>query len=382
MSHNIGGNIGRWIHSFLINRSLNVCVNGKISKTAKVLSSVPQGTVLAPILFLIMINDINKDISFCNVDSFADDTKISKNISKETIEKQIYDKNILQKGLDKIIEWSIINNIEFNYDKFFHITYSNKNDECQRNYQINESKIKITNQIRDLGIIMNNDLNFTSEIEKSVNKARQKIGLILRNFKTRDETIMLTLYKAIIRPHLEYGSYLVYPKTKKESQLLEGVQRTFTSKITSIKNMNYWERLKKLKIYSLERRRERYSVIHIWKILEKQTENLSINPIFSRENNRRGRLCIIPSVKSKTSQKLKNIKRNSFAVRGPILFNSLPKSIRNIRNAKVEVFKKALDNWLQKIPDEPSVEGYTKFRSKNSNSIMDQNPKGWRFSSP
>ena len=72
----ITGKVGRWIYSFLINRFQRVSVNGFKSQTSKVISSVPQETVLAPLLFLILISDIDKKTRHSNVSSFADDTKI------------------------------------------------------------------------------------------------------------------------------------------------------------------------------------------------------------------------------------------------------------------------------------------------------------------
>ena len=70
----ISGNLGRWIHSFLTNRTQSVAVNGCKSKPSEVKSGVPQGSVLGPLLFLILIGDIDKDISSLFVSSFADDT--------------------------------------------------------------------------------------------------------------------------------------------------------------------------------------------------------------------------------------------------------------------------------------------------------------------
>ena len=364
--HGIGGDIGRWIHNFLTNRTFNVVVNYDKSDSAKVLSSVPQGTVLAPILFIIMINDINENIESCDTSQFADDTKIAKAI------KNIRDEEILQKGIDSMYKWSDKNNMMFNFEKFNHIRYSIKNPINSVEYKINNFNIKTVSEMKDLGIIMSMNMQFTTEFEKSTKKARQKMGLILRTFRSREKNLMLTLYKTLIRPHLEYGTVLTSPHMAKEIQLLEGIQRTLTSKITSIKHLNYWERLENLKLYSLERRRDRYAIIYIWKILENMVPNLTNDSIESYIHQRKGRLCRIPSVVSKSTARIKTIKRNSFTVRGPILFNTIPKKIRDLRNIKVDIFKNNLDKWLQIIPDKPTIPGYTKFRAENSNSIQDQ----------
>ena len=104
----IAGNVGRWIHSFLTRRNFRVLVNGKLSEEEVVVSSVPQGTILAPLLFVIIISDISDDIENCDVGTFADDTKISKCI------KSSEDADCLQSGLNSAFDWADANNMEFN----------------------------------------------------------------------------------------------------------------------------------------------------------------------------------------------------------------------------------------------------------------------------
>ena len=83
IKHKIKGKIGHWILEFLNNRKFNVIVNGTVSNTENVLSGVPQGTVLAAILFIIMISDIDEHVKECIVRCFADDTRVSNKIKNE-----------------------------------------------------------------------------------------------------------------------------------------------------------------------------------------------------------------------------------------------------------------------------------------------------------
>ena len=92
----IKGKIGLWIQEFLDNRKYRVVVNGEMSEVNDVLSGVPQGTVLAAILFVIMISDIDEDVKRSIVRSFGDDTRASLKIQSEE------DKSVLQKDLDAI----------------------------------------------------------------------------------------------------------------------------------------------------------------------------------------------------------------------------------------------------------------------------------------
>ena len=73
----ISGNIGKWIGQFLMNRNQRVSINGFLSKSSPVISGVPQGTILGPVLFLIYISDIGEKLTNCNISSYADDSKVS-----------------------------------------------------------------------------------------------------------------------------------------------------------------------------------------------------------------------------------------------------------------------------------------------------------------
>ena len=355
--NNIGINddVGRWIHNFLTQRTFTVIVNKSKSDETKVRSSVPQGTVLAPLLFIILINDIDSDIRECDIFTFADDTKIAKVITGAV------DKTCLQEGILKLCDWTTENNMKFNKDKFHMIRYSCKDSIENSLYHTDENtEINEESEIKDLGVLMNKNMTFNSQIIKAVSKAKQKAGWILRTFKSRSEITIMTLYKSLVLPHLEYCSVLVSPYKITEIAMLESVQRSMTAKIAEYKhlNLNYHERLRALRLYSLQRRRERYTIIYVWKILEEKCPNLPQNPITSYEHPRKGRLCNIPPLNTKSTQRIRTIKENTLAIRGPKLFNSLPKVLRETSDTSVDSFKRALDKHLNSIPDEPPTEGY------------------------
>ena len=113
----IEGKILKWITSFLRDRTQQVMVNGFLSDPAKVISGVPQGSVLGPLLFLVMISDIDRDVLHSFLSSFADDTRIGRSI------KSVEDALELQKDLDRIYQWAKDNNMDFNNNKFGLIWY-------------------------------------------------------------------------------------------------------------------------------------------------------------------------------------------------------------------------------------------------------------------
>ena len=184
---------------------------------------------------------------------------------------------------------------------------------------------------------------------------------------------MLKLFNSLVLPKMDYCSQMWAPHQNRDWSALEGIQRRFTSKINEVKLLDYWSRLQNLRLYSIERRFERYQVIYVWKILEGHAPNLRINKIKSKQSDRRGNSCILPTLKHKNcSAKVKSIRENSFSIHAPRLFNMMPKSIRDITGVKVDSFKLHLDRFLSKIPDQPSVTGYAGYRAAATNSLIHQ----------
>ena len=162
----------------------------------------------------------------------------------------------------------------------------------------NGRKIEKKQHVKDLGVIMSHDCSFTEHINNVVKKAEEVSGWILRTFNTRARSPMLTLWKQLVIPHLDYCSQLWSPLTKGDIQNLEKTQRSFVRRIKGMSQDSYWEQLKTLKLFSIERRRERYIIMYVWYILEGIVPNLSEEDgITSKDHIRLGRKCVVPTVK-------------------------------------------------------------------------------------
>ena len=140
--------------------------------------------------------------------------------------------------------------------------------------------------------------------------------------------------------------------------------------------LSYWDQLKKLEMYSQERRRERYIIIYVWRILEGQVSNIYrgnniTSSIVARWHCRRGRVCELPQIARQSSPAVKRLREASLIVKGQRLFNALPLDIRNITDCSKEYFKRQLDKYLCNIPDEPQIQGYTAHRRAETNSLVD-----------
>ena len=175
---------------------------------------------------------------------------------------------------------------------------------------------------------------------------------------------MLTLFKTMVRSKLEYCCPVWSPSKVQDIQALEKVQRNFTKKIGGCQDLDYWSRLKKLKLLSLQRRRERYCIIHIWKMLNGLAPN-TINIVF-REHSRLGMKITLPPVNNKAQFSVKTDYENSFKIKASRLWNTLPKAINTV--TCLEAFKVVLGEYLRKIPDTPPIPGHTAI---NRNSLLD-----------
>jgi hypothetical protein len=360
----IQGILADWIQHFLSQRTQQVVVNSHKSPARVVLSGVPQGSVLGPLIFLILIGDIDKDITHAFLSSFADDTRVGKSIDNEA------DVQLLQNDLQIVYQWCETNNMTLNADKFEHLPYNfYKKQNAKSCYKDNlGNQIDHSKTVKDLGVHMSADGTFKHHIGTTVTKAKQMCSWILRTFNTRARLPMLTLYKSLVLSQLEYCSQLWSPCKVGEIQSLELVQRAFVRRISGMYNLSYWDQLKYLKLYSLQRRRERYRIIYLWKMLENLVPMFS--NITSSNHIRHGRTCTIPIVRNSAPGPIKTIRYGSFAVQAPRLFNSLPAHIRNITGCTVDSFKTELDKYLGSIPDEPQIPGYTLYRRAESNSII------------
>ena len=146
-------------------------------------------------------------------------------------------------------------------------------------------------------------------------------------------------------------------------------------RISETHELNYWQRLQHLKLYSVQRRYERYSIIYTYKIIEGLAPNLSANKFQVQFSERRGRMCKVPTVSGyQCPSAVRNAREASLAVRGPKLFNQLPKSIRSVTGVSINTFKRKLDHFLSQLPDQPTVDGYYGLRAFSSNSLVDVIP--------
>ena len=183
---------------------------------------------------------------------------------------------------------------------------------------------------------------------------------------------MLTVWKSLIQPKLDYCSQLWSPADQISINKIESVQRQIVERIkdNQLSGLNYWEKLRELGLYSQERRRERYQVIFIWKISQGMVSGYDID--FTHTNGRRGRYAVPKRVVRAAPTKVRNARERSLGVRGVQIFNLLPDQLRSMNSQHIDYFKNHLDVFLSSIPDQPTTTGLG--RAAMSNSLLHQLP--------
>ena len=263
--YGICGNLLAWLKAFLSGRKQRVILGEFLSEWVKVNSSVIQGSVVGPLLFILFINDL-VDYIVNKSKLFADDTKILAKTNNAP-------ESSLQKDIDSVLEWTSTWLMRLNLDKckIMHFgKYNPKINYTMKSYDSEELiQIEKTDSERDLGIQVSSNLKYNAQVSKSASKANSMLGMLKRTFVTRNVKIWKKLYTTYVRPHLEFAVSAWNPYLKKDINTLEKVQRRATKISPTIKNLTYENRLQALKLTTLEKRRIRGDLIQKFKIEKK-----------------------------------------------------------------------------------------------------------------
>ena len=314
------------ISDFLKDRTFCVRIGDKLSNKFYVLSGVPQGSVLGPLLFLIFINDIPEGIkSFLLL--FADDLKLVINANFP---------QIVQNDLDILSQWQKKWLIDFNTadNKCKVLEVMNKGRKVSNTYILNKMVLPITNCEKDLGINVVSELKWNYHIEQNISKAKKCIGWVTRSVISREADVMINIYKSLVRPNLEYCVQLWNPIPKHGNWALimelESVQRRFTRLVDGIGLLPYKDRLNKLRITTLIERRARGDIIELFKIFRGLCSYGSSLFKFSRSG--------MNIVLTKNASNM-----NTFQMRVAKYWNRIPDDVK--LSADVDKFKIKLENY-------------------------------------
>jgi len=262
--YGIRGPIKTWIRSFLCNRKMWVAIDGSTSLKTEVVSGVPQGTVLGPLLFLLFINDLPDQVSpGTTTRLFADDCLAYRSIN--SIEDQI----IFQKDLTSLNNWADKWGMRFNPSKCNILRISRSTKPLTKLYDLRNETLKEVSSAKYLGITISQDLEWSRHVDEISRKANNTLAFLRRNLKYCPRQAKQAAYFALVRSTVEYSSAIWDPRLKKDKTNLEKINRRAarfvmqdykqTSSVTSM--------LEKLEWPSLEKRREHQRLTTMYKIV-------------------------------------------------------------------------------------------------------------------
>merc|ERR1712055_1219163 len=158
------------------------------------------------------------------------------------------DSEEFQKQINALFQWSVTWQLHFHPDKCHILKLGNKPDETAYTIGTDEN-LKIleeSTEEKDLGVVIDNKLNFSNHCDKIVGKANKMLGILRRNFTYINNTNFNYLYKGIIRPIIEYAAPVYSPIYQKDIQKIESIQRRATKMVLGLEGKSYEERLKEL----------------------------------------------------------------------------------------------------------------------------------------
>ena len=329
-NYGIRGSLHTWLSNFLTKRTMKVVIDSTSSNECPVISGVPQGTVLGPILFLCFINDLPQRVK-SQIRLFADDCLIYRPIRSPN------DQKLLQEDLDNLEKWASDWGMKFNADKCYILSTSKKHEQ---DYKLNNIVLKQVDDNPYLGITFSKDLKWGKHISKITQKANSTLAFLRRNLSHASTTCKRNAYLSLVRSQLEYGAVAWDPYLKEDIQKLERVQRQGARFITG----NYKTRtpgcmtqmLQERNLTSLQQRRKETRLSFMFKITRDQIPSIKVDSFFTPRPQKR---------------KIRAINFENHVTENPIeryttnnsnCFNIPPSKTQNYRNS---FFVRTVSDW-------------------------------------
>jgi hypothetical protein len=360
--YGFNGKLLFWLTEYLHNRKQCVMINGTTSDVIDVLSGVPQGSILGPLLFIIYIDDMITSISAnSNIYLYADDSKVCRSIN------HVNDCVTLQRDLNLLYSWSLTWGLNFNINKCQVMTVTRSRNPTLYEYVLNDIKLLRTSSCKDLGLIISDKLHWDLHISESIKKANKRLGLIKRilGFNVNTE-VKLMAYITLVRPLLEYGSIIWSQATRNNVIRLEAFQRRATKYICNNYSIGYSQRLYMCRILPLSYRRELMDITFYYNC-KNHIVDLDIDTIVPVEfvSNNNNAPYVTRSVVNDFDLPRRYPKtelyKNFFSCRIVSLWNTIPAALRNIKLSDRGT-NTSFKNQLKKYYLEKS---YTDFVSEN-----------------
>ena len=378
-SYSIDGRLLKFLKNYLCEREQSVVLDGVKSSLKPVLSGVPQGSILGPILFVLFINDLHEGISTdTHIALYADDTKLWRSIKNEE------DITQLQRDINILYFWSLNNKMKFHPDKCKVVTIKHRPSPLAMlpyvayHYHLGENLLSYADSEKDLGVHINKSFTFNEQCEILLTKANQKFGILKRtcHFVTCKNRRRV-LYLALVRSQFEHCSPVWRPRSITMINKFESFQKKCIKWILSEEEKSYSHEVyvskcKQVNIPPLSFRFNFNDMNLFHKIVYK---TIPVNipdylTLYSGDSRLRrthlDNLSFVSNIASTTTS-INNLNK-SFFFRTHTLWNSLPFDIRNLMRLTQFKSKLAKHFWSIAGPDDEQPENEWSFQSSDEGS--------------
>ena len=331
-----------------------VRVDNSISSYLDVVSGVPQGSILGPLLFSVFINDLPDCVSNCCPHLFADDVQTAKTFSPDHATVALSE---LNEDLDRISNWSSDNGLSLNVDKCQHIIIGSQqlfqnnplSDICHFNSVfINNDKLKTYLQVKNLGVLFDQHLSWDAHITSQCRLALQRVRYLCKFKNFLSKKTKRKLASSLILPLLDYCDSVYYNAAKGLLNMVQKVQNACVRFMLNIKKRDsVRDCFKGIKWLTMEKRRSLHSLLLIYKIL-KFEEPSYLFDLFNSSLTNHSYSTRLNSNISFTPPRPRTTKySNSFLVQSMKSWNDLPEAIKGaptVQSFKSRAFRHLLNS--------------------------------------
>ena len=347
--YNLDGRLLKFITNYLCDREQQVVIGNSTSTRKAVLSGVPQGSILGPILFVLFINDLPKGLSHgTELALYADDTKIWRRVLTEN------DHISLQRDIDYLYRWSIENKMNFHPLKCKVVSVANRPPallgilpNIQYFYTLGDNTLDYSESEKDLGVDINSNLNFSEQCDRLLSKANQQFGLTKRTCHfVNDTKRKRALFLSLVRSQFEHCSPIWRPLNNTMAEKFECFQKKCIKWILSEEYVHYSHEIyihkcRQVRLLPLMKRFEFNDLVLLYKIIYKLIPLQLPFYLTFFDGNSRLRSChldtlsLVSDIRPKTNAITATNKNSplykSFFYRAHLLWNTVPFDIRNIK---------------------------------------------------
>lgn len=277
----------QFFNSYLKGRYQQVVISERFSKVSPIISGVPQGSILGPLLFIIYTSDIFNHVEFSQLQTYADDSQISHHFD---ISRVNVTTNMINADLKSISAYSYYHNLKLNPDKSSAILFcpKNKRDDVknQLNLQLNNTPLAFSNLSKNLGLLIDEDLRFSNHVSKLIQQAYMRLKLLFASRHILNVALKKKLCESLILPIFSYCNIVYFPCLDSiNKNRIQKIQNTCCRYIYNMKKFDHISsRFKQLMWLNMSNTVNYHLLVFVHKLLHTLTPDYLKEKLISRND--------------------------------------------------------------------------------------------------